>query len=166
MFIKVAPVSKPRMTQQDKWKQRPVVMKYRAYKDQIRESVSKSFEESQVVHWLVFVVEMPKSWSNKKRAQMDGQPHQQRPDIDNFIKGYFDAIAEEDSHIYEVHALKVWGTKPGIYLGVDDYASISKTIKKEEKRQSPEQKQEKLLARLGRQGNPRLRGVSPRIRRR
>ena len=36
IYIPVTPVSKPRMTQRDKWKKRPCVLRYRAYCDALR----------------------------------------------------------------------------------------------------------------------------------
>jgi Holliday junction resolvase RusA-like endonuclease len=47
---------------------------------------------------------------------MLGQPHQQRPDIDNLAKGVMDALASEDSYIYELHATKVWGEEGKIEI--------------------------------------------------
>ena len=115
MHIQVSPVAKPRMTQRDKWKQRPVVMKYRAYKDELRQALS--YKAIMMEMWLIFVVEMPQSWSKKKKAKMSGQAHQQRPDIDNLVKGFLDALLEEDSAVDEIHAKKVWGEKGSIYYG-------------------------------------------------
>ena len=40
---------------------------------------------------------------------MDGQPHQQTPDIDNLEKGIMDALFEEDKKVHRVLASKVWG---------------------------------------------------------
>jgi len=33
---KITPVPKPRQTRSDKWKQRPCVMRYRAFADEVR----------------------------------------------------------------------------------------------------------------------------------
>lgn len=60
---------------------------------------------------------MPKSWSAKKRIQMEGQPHQQRPDIDNYIKSFLDALCEDDSYVYAVRAEKYWGRQASISVG-------------------------------------------------
>lgn len=101
----ITPMGKPRMTQQDRWKKRPCVLRYHAFKDACREhsvSLSDSLK-------LLFVLPMPKSWSKKKKREMDGRPHQQRPDIDNLQKALFDAVLEEDANIWSVSAVKVWG---------------------------------------------------------
>jgi Holliday junction resolvase RusA-like endonuclease len=45
---------------------------------------------------------------------MIGKNHQQRPDIDNLLKGLMDALLEEDSHIHTVYSKKVWSDEAGI----------------------------------------------------
>ena len=57
---------------------------------------------------------MPKSWSKKKKMQMLYCDHQQRPDIDNLLKGLMDALLEEDSHIHTVYARKIWSDEGAI----------------------------------------------------
>jgi len=53
---------------------------------------------------------MPQSWSKKKRAEMRGKPHQQRPDLDNLIKAFKDALCEDDSHVHTYFEMKkIWG---------------------------------------------------------
>lgn len=37
-------------------------------------------------------VEMPRSWSTRKRAEMAGRPHTQKPDKDNCLKAICDAL--------------------------------------------------------------------------
>ncbi len=58
---------------------------------------------------ITFVLPMPPSWSKKKRDAMDGQPHQQKPDLDNLKKSLLDALFEDDSHIWDARTSKVWG---------------------------------------------------------
>lgn len=103
--ITVAPVAKPRMTRSDKWKQRPAVLKYRQFKDDLRMQVTGSLDARFSV---IFFVPMPASWSEKKKVAMYRTPHQQRPDVDNYLKGLMDALCEEDSHVYDVRAQKYW----------------------------------------------------------
>ena len=57
---------------------------------------------------ITFGMPMPNSWSKKKKLEMDGQPHTQRPDIDNLAKALFDALYEDDSGIHTVALKKVW----------------------------------------------------------
>lgn len=112
--IPFTPVPKPRMTKRDRWKKRPIVERYYEFRDEVKSILRKTgFEPSDALH-LTFRVPMPKSWSKKKREKMLGKFHKQRPDIDNYIKGFLDAAFKEDSGVCEVHALKVWSEKPGI----------------------------------------------------
>lgn len=104
--VPVTPVAKPRMTQRDKWKKRPVVMAYRAFCDSLREHVG-TYELPERFH-VTFHVPIPRSWSMAKKERTVGSPHRQRPDVDNFLKALADALCAEDSHLWDVRATKVW----------------------------------------------------------
>lgn len=103
----ITPLGKPRQTRADKWKKRPEVLRYRAFCDEVR--LHKITLPASGYH-VIFVLPMPQSWSKKKRAEMDGKPHQQKPDIDNLTKSLLDALFDDDSHIWDVRTSKVWGT--------------------------------------------------------
>jgi len=111
----VVPIPKPRQTRRDKWEKRACVMRYRAFADQCR-AMGMQINESG--SHIVFILPMPKypSWSKKKRAAMDGQPHQQKPDIDNLCKSVLDALHKDDSHIYNIRLSKFWGQKGKIII--------------------------------------------------
>ncbi|MGB0662800.1 MAG: RusA family crossover junction endodeoxyribonuclease [Pontibacterium sp.] len=109
----VVPVPKPRQTQRDRWAQRPCVVRYREFKDQVREA---GLTVPNSGCRMVFVLPMPKSWTKKKRDAMRGKPHQQKPDTDNMIKAVLDAVHVEDSQIYHVEGLKFWGDEGAIIL--------------------------------------------------
>lgn len=113
----IDPIGKPRMTQRDKWKQRPCVMRYRAFCDKLRESFAVQKITLPDVFQIRFTVEMPASWSQKKRTSMCGRPHQSRPDLDNMLKAVCDAASKEDSTIHTVLATKVWGKCGMIEIG-------------------------------------------------
>lgn len=102
----IDPVAKPRMTRRDKWKKRNCVVKYFNFKDEVKdlEIFVPDFGSK-----IIFEIPVPESWSNKKKMEHIGRPHKSRPDIDNYLKGLFDAIFEEDSHIWNVSVEKVWG---------------------------------------------------------
>ena len=108
MIIHVDPMGAPRQTQRDRWAKRPVVLRYHAYKDTIREHTAHLVEACSLS--MVFEIQPPKSWSQKKTAQMIGKPHQQKPDIDNLVKAVLDSMHQEDKHIHTVTARKVWGS--------------------------------------------------------
>ena len=107
-------MAKPRMTKSDSWKKRPIVLKYWEYKDDIKNwAFLNNFSLGNEIY-CVFHIPMPKSWSLKKKMQMNYQDHQQRPDIDNLLKGLMDALLEEDSHIHTVYARKIWSEQGAI----------------------------------------------------
>ena len=116
MILEVAPFAKPRMTQRDRWAKRQIVKDYFAFRDTVKQEIerllalqnnddkNKSWEELDIV----FFIPMPKSWSKKKRSEMAGTPHKQRPDLDNYIKGLLAALLEEDCKVWRVSARKIW----------------------------------------------------------
>lgn len=106
MRYAITPMAKPRMTRADKWKQRGCVLRYRAYKDEIR--LRKVLVPEGGVR-ITFVIPMPVSWSNKKRDAMDGQPHQVKPDVDNLHKGLLDAVFQDDCQVWDHRVTKIWG---------------------------------------------------------
>ena len=113
--INVAPCSKPRMTRADKWKKRQCVTKFFAFRDAIKQS--KYWEPHNLLSLESFDIEfhipMPKSWSKKNKAEFNGTPHKQRPDLDNYIKAWCDSVFEEDSVVWRFKASKRWTDKPG-----------------------------------------------------
>lgn len=112
MYYDITPVPAPRMTVSDKWKQRPCVMRYRAFRDEVR--FKKVFLPEQP--HIIFYMPMPKSWSAKKKKSMDGKPHKQKSDLDNLVKALFDALFENDCHIWDFRVTKRWGTTGGIEI--------------------------------------------------
>ncbi|GAB5520677.1 MAG: RusA family crossover junction endodeoxyribonuclease [Rhodothermales bacterium] len=107
--LELAPVSKPRMTQSDRWKKRPCVLRYRAYCDAVREGVPAGFRFPDSGASVLFTLPMAKSWSQRRKRQMNGRPHQQKPDVDNLCKALFDALEANDAHIWSVCITKRWG---------------------------------------------------------
>lgn len=51
---------------------------------------------------------------------MNKQPHKSRPDLDNLVKGFKDALLKEDSHIHKyINVKKVWGYHGAIIIKND-----------------------------------------------
>ncbi|HGJ5876951.1 MAG TPA: RusA family crossover junction endodeoxyribonuclease [Arsenophonus sp.] len=103
----IVPVPKPRMTQRDVWQKRPVVLRYRTFCDEVKNTGLVLPESDSIV---VFQLPMPKSWSKKKHVEMDGKPHQQKPDVDNLLKALMDAVFKDDCTLWHVTVSKIWGT--------------------------------------------------------
>ena len=112
MLVKINPVPKPRQTQRDKWAKRACVVRYRAFCDEIRFRVHKLPEPVD----LRFEIAMPKSWSESKKAKMDGMPHRQKPDLDNLVKACLDALVLNDEVIADFKASKRWARQGGIFF--------------------------------------------------
>ena len=115
----INPLPKPRMTRADRWKKRPCVLKYWEYKDDLKLKLKMCDINIDDVIKVKFGVPMPKSWSKKKKKEMNGKPHQQRPDVDNLMKGLMDSLFQEDSHIHTIHAKKVWSDKGFMEFDLD-----------------------------------------------
>ena len=112
MIYDIEPCAKPRMTKRDKWAKRPCVMKYRAFKDEC--NLKGLMIEN--MNTVVFRIAMPKTWSKKKKIEMNETPHQQKPDIDNLLKAVMDAVLDDDSHISSISVYKIWAHQGSIEI--------------------------------------------------
>lgn len=101
-------MGKPRMVRSDKWKIRSVTARYWAYKDMLVIAAKKQKFKLGNQYEAKFFVQMPKSWSEKKKSEFCGKPHRQTPDLDNFLKGIQDILLQEDSGVWSVWATKYW----------------------------------------------------------
>ena len=113
MLYNITPVPKPRMTQRDRWKKRDCVLRYHAFKDRCR-AYNVDVQDSGC--HVIFHMPMPKSWSKKKRAKMNGQPHKQKPDVDNLLKALLDACKKEDCTVWRVAIEKRWSEAGAIEI--------------------------------------------------
>lgn len=107
-------IAKPRMTRSDKWNKRPIVLKYRAYKDELLYmGVKLNMDE---FYHVIFVIPHPKSWSDKKRHEHWFTRHQQTPDKDNLEKGLLDGLFSDDARAWDGRVTKVWGPAPYLVI--------------------------------------------------
>lgn len=73
---------------------------------------------------LVFYLQIPQSWSNKKKSQAEhGEIRPtSRPDIDNYVKSVMDALNsiayEDDSQVVELTVRKKYSSEPGTLISV------------------------------------------------
>jgi Holliday junction resolvase RusA-like endonuclease len=103
----------PRQTQRDRWKKRPVIERYHAFRDELRLQWTKELPHSLR---LVFFLPMPPSWSKKKQAGTLHTPHDQKPDIDNLVKAVLDTLSKEDKQVWRVYAEKYWDVEGAIEI--------------------------------------------------
>jgi len=113
LIYKITPVPKPRQTRSDKWKKRKCVLNYRAFADEFRR-LGMWINPGDAIY---FTIPMPKSWSDNKKDEMNGNPHEQKPDLDNLIKAVFDSCCKDDSKIHGLGPTKkVWGYEGSIEI--------------------------------------------------
>lgn len=113
LTYEITPMGAPRMTRADKWRRRDCVERYFAFKDLVKAHQVTLFNGDAIT----FVLPMPASWSKKKRLEMDGQLHKQKPDLDNMLKALMDALFGDDCHIADLGRLKkVWGQAGAISI--------------------------------------------------
>ena len=107
-LFEIVPVSKPRLTRRDRWARRPIVLRWFTFKDKMISLAEKSGYKVASELDIEFHIAMPPSWSKRKRQLLLGKPHRQRPDIDNLVKAFLDALCEEDSYVCDIRARKFW----------------------------------------------------------
>ena len=120
-IFSIDPVIAPTMVSSDKYKKRPQVLRYFAFKDHLLllAKVKGLHVLPGCIHELRFCVQMPKSWSIKKKDRMRDTPHAQVPDIDNFLRATMNTFGE-DSHIHTIRNLsKVWSDSGSIIIEVE-----------------------------------------------
>ena len=108
LVVPVSPVAKPRSTRRDKFNPSKAVLKYRDFCDDFNAAAEKhGFALGEAVS-IRFYIPTPPSYSKRKAESLWGKPHQQRPDLDNFVKAVLDAPKQDDSHIWYLSVSKVW----------------------------------------------------------
>lgn len=110
----IDPIGKPRLVKSDIWSGRPAVARWYTFKDNLVLQAKRKKYEVPDELMIMFYISMPESWSTKKRTLYNGKPHKQKPDIDNLLKAFLDALVKNDSTIYKVAAKKLWARKGSI----------------------------------------------------
>lgn len=127
----VTPMGKPRMTQQDKWRtnpnhpdprrrQRASITAYWQYKNDLTTYLLKEKFIASDTLQLCFFLPMPDSWSQKKRTEFQMTKHQQKPDIDNLVKGFLDIAKEQDCTVWHIDAKKYWTSDKTGFITVEN----------------------------------------------
>ena len=110
------PKAKPRMTRQDKWMKRPIVVQYRLWEDECKAVIA--VPNGPLAITLKFFLPVPPSWSSKKRNSARGLPHTLKPDLDNLIKGC-DGFIHNDQRITRIVAAKYYDDGKGCRMEVE-----------------------------------------------
>lgn len=124
----IEPMGAVRMTKSDQWKldpfhkdpkkrQRKPVTRYFKFKRDIKAQAEQNgFKLPESEFHAVFIIPMPHSWSQKKKNQMNGAPHKQKPDLDNMIKAVKDSLCDEDKSVWDYRLTKYWGVAGKIII--------------------------------------------------
>jgi Holliday junction resolvase RusA-like endonuclease len=81
----------------------------------IRNQIPDGFKPRQepIKIFVTFTMPMPKSWSKKKKRELLGTPHLDRPDASNLLKFYEDCFNKvlwcDDSILWSISIIKIWG---------------------------------------------------------
>ncbi len=112
--IPIQPMPAPRLTHQGRHTAR--AKKYYAYKKTLKMFCKvNDFALSEKVK-ITFYMPVPKSITKKERAKRLGNPHKQRPDLDNLVKGVWDGLAKEDGYIHYLECSKIWAEEGKIVI--------------------------------------------------
>lgn len=123
--IPIAPMGAVRMTQRSKWTN-PSAKKYLSYKEQIGYLARTHMKEpinGPISVTLGFYYPYPKSWSEKKKKIYRDELPKVKPDIDNAVKGVFDALNkiawEDDSLVTDLMTFKRYSDEPQIKIRIE-----------------------------------------------
>lgn len=106
-------------------------MRYRKFCDEMRDHARRKHFELPDCGWhATFHIKMPKSWSKKKKAEMNMKPHQVKPDTSNLLKSLEDALRPDDEKIWEVSASKRWAETGRVYVDLRDMPDEEKVLSK------------------------------------
>lgn len=121
------PFTAPRMSRSDRWKtdpnhpdpkkrQRICATRYWSAKNEFKVLCRLFGYELQPTLNIAFFIEMPESWSEKRKLEMNHKPHQQKPDFDNLTKAVNDSFDIDDSFVFGGTIYKFWSDKPMIVI--------------------------------------------------
>ncbi|MCM3425595.1 RusA family crossover junction endodeoxyribonuclease [Bacillus paralicheniformis] len=130
--IPVEPMGAVRMTGRGKFV-KPNAKRYLSYKDFIKfkakeQLKGQEFFTGPIEVEILFLMPIPKSWAKWKKRVAPGKRHTVKPDIDNLIKGVFDALNQiawmDDNQVSEVTACKRYSENPGITVRITRAAEV------------------------------------------
>lgn len=104
------------MTKSDRWRKRPTVLAWFEWKDTLKHLWDQTGQDPPLCFHICFLFVPPESWPAKKKSQSLWQPHQAKPDADNCLKAFQDALMPEDKAVWDVRATKLWADREGILI--------------------------------------------------
>lgn len=92
----------------------------------IKEQIQEQYKDAPITRPIsisvLFFMPIPKSLSKKKQVALIGELYTKKPDIDNLIKTYLDAmngiIYEDDKQIYAIFAKKIYSSEPKVVINI------------------------------------------------
>lgn len=119
------PAAKPRMTSSDRWKERPAVVAYRLWANEVRLVVTgnpmKKLDMDVLGIVAFFHLPIPEAWGSIEKAAAYGRLHRGKKDADNLGKGLMDALLAEDKTVafvqfYKLHVEENQSPRTDIFL--------------------------------------------------
>lgn len=128
--VGIAPMGAVRMTQRGKYKD-PVAQRYLNYKNYIgwavRDQIKQAIDAPISVR-MTFYYRIPDAWPKwKKKAALEGKIRPiVKPDIDNVVKGCFDALNgiawKDDNRVVEESSSKWYSDHPRIEIEIEEWS--------------------------------------------
>lgn len=101
------------MTQRDKWKKRPCVEAYHAFRDAIRRDFPGDIPPAEQVIELSWI-----AYFATNEPELIGQFHREKPDRDNIDKSILDALFDKDEAIGKGTIEKRWGVEDKLEITI------------------------------------------------
>src|SRR5690606_36989616 len=105
-------------------------LRYLSYKQEFQWHVKNQYKKKPLegALWVevIFHMQIPESWSNKRRNESVGEYHTKKPDADNLVKGVFDSLNklvwQDDNQVAEMVVRKVYSENPRVEIFVKEVA--------------------------------------------
>lgn len=80
--------------------------------------------ETNLKVYIKAIFEVPQSYSNKKKKELIGKPHNKKPDIDNVSKSILDALNKiafkDDNLVTKLEVEKIYGEQAKVLVQIEE----------------------------------------------